>query len=680
MNNNLFLYDMTNFLNKYTRFMTKNIYISSKLYTNFLEQYSYLYQKLDKERFLYENNKQYQQTMNIYHNQNQLIKLHNQKYLKQALKTNQDFFNNLDEELNLTTKDKLIVLSEEENTYIVSPKNKLNLSVAKIYYLLRNNNYNPHNIFILTTTKEEKDYISSLNIDNNTPLSISTLKEYHKTILKGQPFLDNKQKYNIISNYIINDLFKQKDNFNSFYQSFSKYIYLNKDYKDYETFKDYHNYMYKRKYLASNLSLKKFNNQEIKTRKKYLRTIKDETLENSALVDIANLLTLNSISYTYNYELQTFKINNGIPIYIKYLDKEESNIKTTTNNIIYLYKTYKEKKNYLEVLIYELIKRRYPLELLDEEELYNQLKITNIDNYFSEFIYKYLIPLINRYEETNNLDNTRLNNNAKKEFLQLYDQYTKLVKESNLITEKELLAKMEQDIKLKKYKYLILLDDIPLNCNIPTMTIVDHYEKTELLKENIKLLYDYKKYLAQNQIIPIPDTYLNKEEVAKLTNNFIKDNLLLINKHLKETTKRIDIYEYSDSNRLHIYQNISNTCYEALNNYPKNTLIGLREMKDINILVNKDNFIKQDKNTLISKNKTKIKVEEIKKITKPYNTIILPYLILDSYHDTLFTDDYQYNIKLMIYIAINKCKNNIIILCPTSKKTSLLNLLEKINN
>lgn len=680
MENNLFLYDMTNFLNKYTRFMTKNIYISNKLYTSFLEQYHYLYQKLDKERFLYENNKQYQQIINIYHNKNQLIKLHNQKYLKQALKTNQSFFDSLDEELNLTTKDKLIVLSGEENTYIVSPKNKLNLIVAKLHYLLRNDNYSPNSIFILTTTKEEKDYISSLNIDNNTPLSISTLKEYNKTILKGQPFLDNNQKYNLLSNYIINTLFKQKDNFNSFYQAFSKYIYLNKDYKDYETFKDYHNYMYKRKYLASQLPLKKFNNEEIKTRKKYLRTIKDETLENSALVDIANLLTLNSIAYTYNSELKTFKIDNGDPIYIKYLDKEEPNIKTTTNNIIYLYKSYKEKKNYLEVLIYELIKRRYPLELLNEEELYNQLKITNIDNYFSEFIYKYLIPLINHYEVTNSLDNTRLNSNAKKEFLKLYDQYTKLVKESTLTTDKELLSKMEQDINQKKYKYLILLDDIPLNCNIPTMTIVDHYEKTELLKENIKLLYDYKKYLAQHQVIPIPDTYLNKKEVAKLTNQFLKENLVLINKHLKETTKKIDIYEYSDNNRLHVYQNISNACYEALNNSPKNTLIALRNMKDINILVNNDNFIKKDKNTLISKNKTKIKVEEIKKITKPYNTIILPYLILDSYHDTLFTDDYQYNIKLMIYIAINKCKNNIIILCPTSKKSNLLKLLEKINN
>lgn len=680
MENNLFLYDMTNFLNKYTRFMTKNIYISNKLYTSFLEQYHYLYQKLDKERFLYENNKQYQQIINIYHNKNQLIKLHNQKYLKQALKTNQSFFDSLDEELNLTTKDKLIVLSGEENTYIVSPKNKLNLIVAKLHYLLRNDNYSPNSIFILTTTKEEKDYISSLNIDNNTPLSISTLKEYNKTILKGQPFLDNNQKYNLLSNYIINTLFKQKDNFNSFYQAFSKYIYLNKDYKDYETFKDYHNYMYKRKYLASQLPLKKFNNEEIKTRKKYLRTIKDETLENSALVDIANLLTLNSIAYTYNSELKTFKIDNGDPIYIKYLDKEEPNIKTTTNNIIYLYKSYKEKKNYLEVLVYELIKRRFPLELLSEEVLYNKLKLASIDSYFSEFIYKYLIPLINYYENTFSLDNVKLSSDAKDMFLKLYSKYQELTNKSDLLGKKDFMGKMSDDIKSKNYKYLILFNDINLDCDIPTMTLADNYDKSYLINENIKLLYDYKKYLNKNQSIPIADMYLNKGELDRLTECFVKENLEFINDSLKNNTKKIEVYEYSDKFRLHVYRNISNASYEIINsNNNKDTIIGLMELKDINILVSEDNFVKIDKGTLGYNNKKNISFVEILKMNKIYDTILLPFLIKDSYHEPLFVDAYLYNIKVMLYIALSKCRSKVIILCPTSKKKKLLNLLSKIN-
>ena len=53
MDINLTIYDMDLFLDKYTRFMTKNIYISNKMYCNFLKQYDYLYQILERDRFLY---------------------------------------------------------------------------------------------------------------------------------------------------------------------------------------------------------------------------------------------------------------------------------------------------------------------------------------------------------------------------------------------------------------------------------------------------------------------------------------------------------------------------------------------------------------------------------------------------------------------------------------------------
>ena len=56
MNTNLIIYEMEKFLNKYTRFMTKNIYISTLTYSHFLNQYSYLYDNLEKEKYLYLHN------------------------------------------------------------------------------------------------------------------------------------------------------------------------------------------------------------------------------------------------------------------------------------------------------------------------------------------------------------------------------------------------------------------------------------------------------------------------------------------------------------------------------------------------------------------------------------------------------------------------------------------------
>ena len=49
MDSNLLVNDMDLFLNKYTRFMTKDIYISNKMYSSFLGQYSYLFDILDKD-------------------------------------------------------------------------------------------------------------------------------------------------------------------------------------------------------------------------------------------------------------------------------------------------------------------------------------------------------------------------------------------------------------------------------------------------------------------------------------------------------------------------------------------------------------------------------------------------------------------------------------------------------
>ena len=677
MNSDLTIYDMDNFINKYTKFITKDIYISNKLYSNFLNQYTYLYQTLKKDYFLYNNNKKYQKIINIFENKKNLVKLHNQKYLNNSLKKYQSLY----KENNLDILTKKIILLEEENTYIVNPKNKITLIVLKIIYLIKYKNYQEKDIIVLTKTKEEQDKITKECLKNNINPYINTLSNYQKKLLSNQEILlDNNQKYNILIKYIMEDLFPNKSKFSSFKEAFSKYIYLNKDYKEYETFKDYHNYMYKRKYLSSKLTLKQFTKQEINTRKKYLRTIQNETMPTKELVSIANFLYLNSCPYTYNQENNTFTIkHNNKKITIKYLDKQNQLQPNKTKEEIELYSSYKDTRTYLEVLAYELIKRRYPLELINDETIYNKLKNTNIDNYFSELINKYLIPLINYYENTYTLDKINISTLEKKEFLSLYKDYTKYIKENNYITDKVLKERIELNLDNSSYKYLFLLDSIPLNFHKKTMTIISNYQETELIKENIKLLYDYKKYLLNNQTIPIPNTYISKTELNNLTKNFLKDNLAIINKSLENNKKEILIYEYNDTHRLHIYPNISKCCSNILTKESKNTIIALNQIKDINLLID-DNLIKYSKNTLKLSNNTKIKVEEILKIDKLYDTIILPFIIKDKYHDDLFLKNNHYNTKVTLYIALTKCRSKVIIICPTSKKEELNQLLGNLKN
>lgn len=671
MNINLTIKDIDTFLEKYTRFITKNIYISNKMYTRFFSDYEYLFKTLEKEKYLYSDNQKYKQIENILRNKTKLIKLHNKKYLQTSLKKHQSFF----DKLNITdSKIKYLILLEEENTYIVNLKKEEQFIIGKLNFLLENKKILPEDILIITTTsnKQLKKECQNLNV------TINDLEYYSNTLLLEKVLLNDSKKSTILIKYLINELYSNKDRFNSLYKAFSKYIYLNKDYKEYETFNDYHNYLYKRKYLSSGLSLKKFNKEEIKRRRTYLRTIQNEIMNSKEEVDIANFLYLNSITYIYDKDNFLFKIKlSDKENYIRYIaQKELLTIKNTyIDNTIYLYSSYTEKKTYLEVLAYELIKRRYPLELISEEEVYNRLKDTNIDNYFSEFVNKYLIPLINHYEEYQNLEDTKLNYNQQEEFLKLYEDYLLLTK--NHITNKNLYNKIEEELNNQKYKYLILLGDIPLHSNMNTIKINNNYQENKLLKENIKLLYDYKKYIIENQILPIPNTYVNKTELNTLTTIFLKENLNIINNYIKETKKEIELIEYNDDNRLHIYKNIAQSCHDFIKNNSKNTLVALNKPSDINILIDHNYFTKLNKKTL-STGKIKIEVEEILKINNTYDNILIPYLIKDDYHEDLLNNNYRYNLKLMLYVTLTKCRKKIIILYPKSKKQLTKELISKL--
>ena len=250
MNPRLINYAIDNFLDKYTRFMTKDIYISFLMYKRFLDQYKYLYNDLLKERDFYSNNKKYLKVMDIFSNDYKLVRLHNQKYLNRILKKNRDSL------LDFDLKSKMLVFMDEENTYVVDNKNYVSLVREKIRYLIENKKYRSSDILVLG---KSGDYFSKFKDGSLFGVNISSIEDYSEVLFSDKKIIDDKERYSLFSDYILNDLFLDKVKFKSFYNAFSKYIYINKDYRDFDTFRDYHRYMYKRKFLASNLSLKKFN-------------------------------------------------------------------------------------------------------------------------------------------------------------------------------------------------------------------------------------------------------------------------------------------------------------------------------------------------------------------------------------------------------------------------------------
>ena len=161
MDSNLILYDMNHFLDKYTRFMTKDIYISSNMYQRFLDQYQYLYELLGKNQFLYSDNSIYKKMMDIKKNRYQLIKLHNQKYLKKVVKEYQNLFEDvcLDDELDLRLKS--IILSEEDKMLVIQNKNVEGLIAGKFVFLSKKYNYLDSQILILVEDMKQKKMIST---------------------------------------------------------------------------------------------------------------------------------------------------------------------------------------------------------------------------------------------------------------------------------------------------------------------------------------------------------------------------------------------------------------------------------------------------------------------------------------------------------------------------------------
>lgn len=679
---NLIISDIEKFLNKYTRFMTKKIYINHSMYNQFLNQYDYLYQELEKNTFLYCENAKYKKMMNIKQNKNNLIKLHNKKYLQQALKKYQCFFNSIDSQNQLDDNSRRIILCEENKMLVVYPKNIYNLIIAKIKYLLEIKKYPLNKILILTAQETDYQLLNQELEKQNLKISLENIQTYEMTFLKEQEQLLTKEKqYNLLKDYLIYHLFPNKEEFNNLYKAFSKNIYLNKDYKDYDTFNDYHNYMYKRKFLASKLSLKKFNELEIKNRKPYLRTIQNEIVKTKEEVDIANFLYLNSIPYQYNHNSDSFVIEidqkQNLIKFIKGEKRGYNQENTYQDSTIYLYSSYIEKTTYLEQLAYELIKRCYPIELRSEEDIYNQLKETTLENYFNEFILESLIPALNYYKNHQNFENTKLTKNQITEILKINTYYQNYLKKYYLIEKEELLKRMEEKLNHSNNKYVIFIGECNITTNINSMQIIRNYKEINLIKEQIKLLYDYKKYLYNNKCLTVINTYLDECELKQLTISFLKQNLNIINERLEKLEKEISIYLYDDNNRLRINQNISKICNQIIDKIDdkNHLLIALNKTKDINLIISNSSCSKINKNTLLTSNQEKIYFEEIPKIKRKYDYILLPYLIMDNYHEPLLKDNFHHAIKMNLYTVLSQCKKSIFLLCPYSRKKELQQII-----
>ena len=515
MNKDILLEEVNNYLEKYKKFMTKDIYITSNMYDTFTNKYKYLYDYLDK------NTCEYKNILKIINDKNKLLRKHNRKYVDNKLIKYKSYFDNMFNDINkniiLDKSQREAIICDEDNLLVLSGagSGKTTTISAKVKYLIDIKNVKPDKICVITFTKkakEELDYkinkLFNANVDIYTfhSLGLKIIKYYYKN--KDIDIIDEKGQYKIICDYIKNNLFKNKEKFNLFFEAFKNKTSFSEEYKLFDNYYDYHNYMYKRKYINSNTTMDNYIKEQTKRRRNYFRTLNGEYCKSKEEVDIANFLYLNNINYQYEKsykKLDNLKIykpdfyieQNNNYNYIEHFGidkinetnnhytKEEltnylKNMKLKENYhkkekiedlFIITYSKVLGKKNYLSVLKDSLIKKGYVLSKKDNDLVYERLKDTSEDKYINNFVNRIVIPFISYFKRSNykleefmkiKTDNDLLNKQIKV-ISDIYLNYESKLREKNLIDFEDMVNisyKVMPYVKEKNlgvdYKYIII--------------------------------------------------------------------------------------------------------------------------------------------------------------------------------------------------------------------------------
>ena len=449
MNINLLNEEINNYLEKYKKFMTKDIYITVKMYDTFTNKYKYLYDECYLKRSYLKNNKNYDNILKIISEKNKLLKKHNRKFVDDKLTKYKEYFDNMFIDINknilLDKEQREAIICEEDNLLILSGagSGKTTTISAKVKYLIDIKKVDPKSIAVVTFTKKAKEELEEringklgLDIDLYTfhSLGLKIIKNYSD---KNYDIIEETGKYKIIADYIKNNLFRDKKKFTLFFEAFKDKTKFNNEYKLFDNYLEYHNYMYKRKYITENKTMDDYIKEQASRRRSYLRTLNGEYCKSREEVDIANFLYLNCIEY--EYEKQFKKIDNSIIYkpdfyieqnnnfnYIEHfgIDREyKTNAKYTAkelkeylanmklkleyhkkekieNLFIITHSKVEGKSNYLEVLKTSLIKKGYVLKRRSNEEIYDKLKQTSEDRYIVDFINRIAIPFISYFKKT----------------------------------------------------------------------------------------------------------------------------------------------------------------------------------------------------------------------------------------------------------------------------------------
>lgn len=621
--NGLFFEQVCNFVNGFYLMYIADRYISKSEIDHFFDKYTDIIQ-LSNKYTAYEEDEMYKKFIIILNYGYDIITTKNNKYISKHMELDNDYFDSIfkdvDSKIILDNEQRRAILIDEDYSLIVAGagSGKTTTMAAKVKYLIEKKKVNPNNIILLSFTNSSVDDLNDL-INNKFKLNVEVLT-FHKLGVKflrgafnrGFDIIANAGIYQVLSDYFLKVIFKNKKMLQEYMEVFSRYLILDRECLNYEDYDEYYKYFMDKKYELCKDNLSEEIKKRLEARGRYLKTINGETVKSNGELKIANYLYCNGIDYRYEklypYLLSghrsykpDFTINNfEAPIYIEYYGlamlkvdgvaisddenyqqeiilKRNTHIKNKTD-LIELYGRYEDSNNYLSVLSNELLKRNMGNKLRSEKEIFYRLLETS-----KPFMYGRLIRLfqvfINLFKEKNYSvdDFSILESNCTDETLKrqlrylkdVYVYYQEKIHKQYKIDFQDMIhyayANMEklesrlkydyviideyQDISYQRFSFVKKISDL---FKAKIVAVGDDWQTIYSFSgSDIDLFTKFEEVMGYGEQIQIVNTYRNSQELIDLAGDFVLKNNLQIEKKLhsnKHLAKPVRLVEYDYDN------------------------------------------------------------------------------------------------------------------------------------